>query len=48
MILKHLQGTYQSPRVRLYVHLARIFGEYYHKIHYVIAYRIIIIIEFMC
>jgi len=31
MILKHSQGTYQSPSVRLYVHLARIFGEYYHK-----------------
>ena len=37
MILKHLQGTYQSPRVRLYVHLARIFGEYYHKIYYAIC-----------
>ncbi len=36
MILKHLQGTYQSPRVRLYVQLNRIFGEYYHKIYYTI------------
>jgi hypothetical protein len=47
MILKHLQGTYQSPRVRLYVHLARIFGEYCHKYIMQFAYRIIIV-EFMC
>jgi len=51
MILKHLQGTYQSPRVRLYVHLARIFGEYYHKIYYAIClqnyyYRIYVLIFF--
>ena len=37
MILKHVQGTYQSPRVRSYVHLARIFGEYYQKIYYTIC-----------
>ncbi len=36
MILKPLQGTYKSPRVRLYVQLNRIFGEYYHKIYYTI------------
>ena len=37
MILKHVQGTYKCPRVRSYVHLARIFGEYYHKIYYTIC-----------
>jgi hypothetical protein len=35
MILKYLQGTYQSPRVGyMYVQLNIIFGEYYQNILY--------------